>query len=107
MNLANSKRNHKKYFWRFWKFHDESTRLQEPQKNKPNILLSKQASQKCSVYAHRYALLKNKLRILSPRVRGRLHEKDPVGELLSEHCCTGKCSTSHVLDRGDVWEHLW
>ena len=29
-------------------------------------------------------------------VRGRLHEKDPVTELLSEHCFAGKCSTSHV-----------
>ena len=36
--------------------------------------------------------------------RGRSHEKDPVGELLSEHCFAGKCSTSHVLDPGLAWE---
>ena len=35
-------------------------------------------------------------------VRGRLQEKDPVAELLSEHCFAGKCSTSHVLDPGDA-----
>ena len=35
-------------------------------------------------------------------VRGRLQEKDPVAELLSEHCFAGKCSTSHVADRGDA-----
>ena len=40
-------------------------------------------------------------------VRGRLQEKEPVAELLSEHCFAGKCSTSHVVDRGDAWERSW
>ena len=42
-----------------------------------------------------------------PHIATRSHEKDPVGELLSEHCFAGKCSTSHVLDPGDAWERLW
>ena len=39
--------------------------------------------------------------------RSRQNQEDPVAELLFEHCCAGKCSTSHVLDPGALWEHSW
>ena len=47
------------------------------------------------VYPSLY-LAQIKMRIFSPG--------DPVGELLSEHCFAGKCSTSHVAVPGDVWD---
>ena len=33
-------------------------------------------------------------------------QENPAAELLSEHCFAGKCSTSHVLDPGAVWERF-
>ena len=39
--------------------------------------------------------------------RDLIARKTPVAELLSEHCYTGKCSTSHVLDPRDSWERPW
>ena len=39
-------------------------------------------------------------------VRGRLFDEDPVAELLSEHGCAGKCSTSHLGYRLSPWERL-
>ena len=44
------------------------------------------------------------MRILSPRVRGGPNEEDPVAELLSEHCFTEKCSTSHLGDARGLQE---
>ena len=39
--------------------------------------------------------------------RSRQNREDPVAELLFEHCCAGKCFTSHVLDPGALREHSW
>ena len=39
--------------------------------------------------------------------RSRQNQEDPVAELLFEHCCAGKCSTSHVLDPEALREHSW
>ena len=37
-------------------------------------------------------------------VRGRGFECHSVAELLSEHCCAEKCSTSHVAAASRLWE---